>query len=84
MIAWSENKQTFLHNKIKASNQVTIGFSLCPIGWKSGTSFIDIEQSKAKPTQGKTSSITFSHTAVDNKRPFLELNTELNSSDHWR
>lgn len=83
MIAWSENKQTFLHNKIKASNQVTIGFSLCPIGWKSGTSFIGIiEQSKAKPTQGKTSSITFSHTAVGNKRPFLELNTELNSSDH--
>ena len=84
MIAWSENKQTFLHNKIKASNQVTIGFSLCPIGWKSGTSFIGIEESKAKPTQGKTSSITFSHTAVGNKIPFLELNTELNSSDHWR
>ena len=84
MIAWSENKQTFLYNKIKASNQVTIGFSLCPIGWKSGTSFIGIEQSKAKPTQGKTSSITFSHTAVGNKRPFLELNTELNNSDHWR
>ena len=84
MIPWSKNKQTFLQNKINASNQVTIGFSLHLIGLKSGTSFIGIEQSKAKPTQGKNSSITFSHTAVGNKRPFLELNTELNSSDHWR
>ena len=40
MIARSKSKQTFLSNKINASDQVTIGFSLYLIGSKSGANFI--------------------------------------------